>query len=293
MKHMTEYTVNESNSLPTGLIKLIRPKQWVKNLFVMAPLLFSGQFLNIDSIINAIIAMLIFCAASSAVYVLNDINDVEKDRAHPTKRVKRPIASGAVSKAQAWSLLVVHYVVLAFSMVLFSDVAVVVIGYVALNVAYSYKLKHVPVVDIFCIAIGFVLRTMAGAMAIGVSLSQWMFITTLCLALYLASIKRRQELLKSGKVSRNVLGKYSVQLVSRYSEMSATGALVFYSLYVISEKPELTITIPLVLFGLFRYWYNVDSLNGGESPTDSLLSDYPLILTIMAWIGTCVYILIP
>lgn len=90
-----------------------------------------------------------------------------------------------------------------------------------------------------------------------------------------------------------MLEKYSVQLVSRYSEMSATGALVFYSLYVISEKPEMTVTIPLVLFGLFRYWYNVDSLDGGESPTDSLLSDYPLMLTISAWIGTCIYVLMP
>ncbi|MBV7560557.1 decaprenyl-phosphate phosphoribosyltransferase [Enterobacter sp. ENT02] len=290
---MTEYTVSERNSLPVGLIKLLRPKQWVKNLFVMAPLLFSGQFMNVDSILHSVIAMLIFCAASSAVYVLNDINDVEKDRAHPKKRMKRPIASGAVSTTQAWCFLAVLYIFLALSLNAYRDIAVVVIGYIALNIAYSYKLKHIPVVDIFCIAIGFVLRTMAGAMALGVSLSQWMFITTLCLALYLASIKRRQELLKSGKESRNVLGKYSVQLVSRYSEMSATGALVFYSLYVISEKPDMTITIPLVLFGLFRYWYNVDSLDGGESPTDSLLSDYPLIFTIIAWVGTCVYVLMP
>ncbi|HFT8656079.1 TPA: decaprenyl-phosphate phosphoribosyltransferase [Enterobacter cloacae] len=290
---MTEYTVPERNSLAAGLIKLLRPKQWVKNLFVMAPLLFSSQFTNAQSIVHSVIAMLIFCAASSAVYVLNDINDVEKDKAHPKKRMKRPIASGEVSKAQAWVLLVMLYFALAFSMVVYSNIAIVVMGYIVLNVLYSYKLKHIPVVDIFCIAIGFVLRTMAGAMAIGVSLSQWMFITTLCLALYLASIKRRQELLKSGKESRNVLGKYSVQLVSRYSEMSATGALVFYSLYVISEKPEMTITIPLVLFGLFRYWYNVDSLDGGESPTDSLLSDYPLMVTILVWIGTCVYVLLP
>lgn len=290
---MTESTASERKSLPSGLIKLLRPKQWVKNLFVMAPLIFSSHFMDKDSILLSVTAMLIFCVASSAVYVLNDINDVEKDRAHPIKRIKRPIASGAVSKVQAWLLLVTLYVVLGLSLITVKSIAVVVIGYLVLNISYSYRLKHVPVVDIFCIAIGFVLRTMAGAMAIGVSLSQWMFITTLCLALYLASIKRRQELLKSGEGSRSVLGKYSVQLVSRYSEMSATGALVFYSLYVISEKPEMTITIPLVLFGLFRYWYNVDSLDGGESPTDSLLSDYPLILTILVWIGTCIYVLMP
>jgi len=290
---MTEYTASEKPSLPSALIKLLRPKQWIKNLFVMAPLIFSSQFIVLDSIINSIVAMVIFCLASSAVYVLNDINDAEKDSAHPKKRLKRPIASGAVSKRQAWILLAVLYTLTGLSLAVNSYLAVVILGYISLNIAYSYKLKNIPVVDIFCIAIGFVLRTMAGAEAISVNLSQWMFITTLCLALYLASIKRQQELLKSGKEGRNVLGKYSVELVSRYSEMSATGALVFYSLYVISEKPEMTITIPLVLFGLFRYWYNVDSLDGGESPTDSLLSDYPLIITILAWIGTCLYVLWP
>ncbi|MTD28776.1 decaprenyl-phosphate phosphoribosyltransferase [Erwinia sorbitola] len=290
---MTENTPYKAKSLPLGLVNLIRPKQWIKNLFVMAPLVFSSSFMNVKSITLSVIAMGIFCLASSAVYVLNDINDIEKDRSHPKKRLKRPLASGWVSKKQAWMLLVVLYLIIIASLVCYPQIAPVILGYLALNIAYSYKLKHVPVVDIFCIAIGFVLRTMAGAMILGVELSQWMFITTLCLALYLASIKRQQELLKSGSESRDVLEKYSVQLVSRYSEISATGALVFYSLYVISEHPGLTVTIPLVLFGLFRYWYNVDSLEGGESPTDSLLSDFPLMLTILAWVGTCLYVLWP
>lgn len=290
---MTEQTLPEQKSFIFGAIQLLRPKQWIKNLFVMAPLVFSGEFTSPSSILYAISAMMIFCITSSAVYILNDINDVEKDRKHPKKSKKRPIASGAISIPQAWVLLVLTYAIIITSCVLLPSVAPVIAGYIVINLAYTYKLKHVPVVDIFCIAIGFVLRTMAGAAALGVSLSQWMFITTLCLALYLASIKRRQELTKSGSDGRSVLGKYSIQLVTRYSEMSATGALIFYSLYVISEQPDLVITIPLVLFGIFRYWYNVESLDGGESPTDSLVSDIPLMLTIIAWVGSCLYVLWP
>ncbi|MFS2225019.1 decaprenyl-phosphate phosphoribosyltransferase [Pantoea sp. B65] len=290
---MTKMEFTPKKSVLRGAIKLIRPKQWIKNLFVMAPLVFSGKFLDLQSITLAVSAMVIFCLTSSAVYILNDINDCEKDRAHPQKRVKRPIAAGMISIRQAWQLLVLFYVLILLSLCYIPQIALVIIAYIALNIAYTYKLKHMPVVDIFCIAIGFVLRTVAGTLAIGVVLSQWMFITTLCLALYLASIKRRQELVKSGSAGRSILGKYSVQLVTRYSEMSATGALIFYSLYVISEHQNMVMTIPLVLFGLFRYWYNVESLDGGESPTDSLLSDTPLILTIVGWIGSCLYLLLP
>ena len=166
-------------------------------------------------------------------------------------------------------------------------VMAVIAGYLALNVAYTFVLKHQPVLDIFSIAIGFVLRIWAGAVMIDVPLSGWMQITTLCLALYLAAVKRRQEILGSGSDGREVLDKYSPVLIERYAEMSATGALVFYSLFVMSANQRLTATIPLVIFGLFRYWYVVERLGGGESPTDALLSDLPLLVTAVAWIAVC------
>jgi 4-hydroxybenzoate polyprenyltransferase len=172
-------------------------------------------------------------------------------------------------------------------------VSLVILGYLLLNLAYTFVLKHQPVVDIFTIAIGFVLRVYAGSVALGVQLSEWMFVTTLCLALFLASVKRRQELSQSGIDGRKVLEKYSISLVDRYAEMSATGALVFYSLFVMSARPQMIVSIPLVLFGLFRYWYVVEELDSGESPTDALLTDWPLLLTVVSWIGVCGWVLWP
>ena len=164
-------------------------------------------------------------------------------------------------------------------------------GYVLLNLAYSYGLKDQPVVDTR--GRHRLLRVFAGAEAIGVPLSMWMAITTLCLALYLAAIKRRQELSSNGTVSREVLQNYSVALVDRYAEMSATGALVFYSLFVISTNAKLSVTIPLVLFGLYRYWYLVEARDGGESPTDVILTDWPMGIVVLLWIGACVAALWP
>jgi 4-hydroxybenzoate polyprenyltransferase len=167
------------------------------------------------------------------------------------------------------------------------------LGYLLLNVAYTFVLKHQPVADIFTIAIGFVLRVVAGAVALDVPESGWMLVTTLCLALYLAAVKRRQELKQNGTESRKVLESYSVALVDRYAEMSATCALVFYSMFVMSARPQLVITVPLVLFGLFRYWYVVEVLDSGESPTDALLADWQLLLTVVLWVLACGWTLWP
>jgi 4-hydroxybenzoate polyprenyltransferase len=170
-------------------------------------------------------------------------------------------------------------------------VILVIAAYLVLNLAYTFALKHQPVIDIFTIAIGFVLRDIHGAVDMNFSASDWMCVTTLCLGLYLAVVKRRQELAQSGSDGRKVLKKYSVALVDRYAEMSATGALFFYSMFVMSTRPALVITIPLVLYGLFRYWYVVEALDGGESPTDALFADWQLMAVIALWIATCVWVL--
>lgn len=276
-----------------GLLRLLRLKQWIKNGFVLAPLLFSGEFLRIQSILDALIAMVFFCLASSASYIVNDIRDVDHDRKHPLKALSRPLANGTLTITWAMGLLITMYGILALAGFVMPRILPVIISYILLNFAYSAVLKHQPVVDIFTIAAGFVLRVYAGALAISVPVSGWMFITTLCLALYLASVKRRQELILSGSEGRTVLKQYSVFLVNRYAEMSATGALVFYSLYVMTVKPELIISIPLVLFGLFRYWFVVEVLEGGESPTDALIKDLPLLASILAWLIACAWALWP
>ena len=276
-----------------GLIKLMRPKQWVKNGFVLAPLVFTGAFLDVSAINPALQAVLLFCVASSATYIINDIHDIESDRRHPKKSKSRPLAAGIVSVPAALFLLAVLYAVIVWGWFTTPKVVMVIVAYLVLNLAYTFVLKHQPVVDIFTIAIGFVLRVYAGAMALDVPVSSWMFITTLCLALYLAAVKRRQELSQSGTEGRKVLEKYSVSLVDRYAEMSATGALVFYSMFVMSARPELVITVPLVLFGLFRYWFVVEALDGGESPTDALMSDWQLLLTVVLWVAACGWALWP
>lgn len=280
------------NQLP-GLWKLVRPRQWIKNSFVLAPLVFAGEFANRHAIGQALLAMVLFCVASSAVYIVNDIRDIERDRRHAKKRHTRPLASGAASVPAALALLAVLYGALVLGWFVQPAAVAVICGYLALNLAYSFWLKHQPVLDIFSIAFGFVLRVYAGAQALAVPVSSWMFVTTLCLALYLAAVKRRQELSQSGSEGREVLQRYTVALVDRYAEMAATGALVFYSMFVMSAKPDLVITVPVVLFGLFRYWLVVEKLEGGESPTDALLSDGPLLTTVLVWVGACLWVLWP
>lgn len=270
-----------------GLVRLLRPRQWVKNGFVFVPLLFTGQFTQGHAVAVTIAAAALFCLASSATYVVNDWRDTERDRAHPVKRHARPMAAGVVTPAMALGLLVALYAILLAGAWALPRVLAVIAIYLALNLAYSFGLKHQPVIDIFVIASGFVLRVIAGAQALAVPVSSWMFVTTLCLALYLAAVKRRQELAQAGSGAREVLDKYSLPLIDRYAEMSATGALVFYSLFVMSTHQELIVTIPVVLFGLFRYWYIVDRKGGGESPTDALLTDWQLLLTVLAWIVLC------
>ncbi len=231
--------------------------------------------------------------ASSACYVVNDIRDVERDRAHPIKSWSRPLAARHVTMPMAIALLLGLYVALIVGFFIKPALAVPILAYIALNLAYTYFLKDQPVLDIFSVATGFVIRVWAGALALNVPLSSWMAITTLCLALYLACIKRRTELATAGSDARKVLQSYSLALVDRYAEMAAVGALIFYSLFVMSTNQKLAATIPLVLFGLFRYWYVVETREGGETPTDVLLTDWPLIVCILVWGGVCVYALTP
>ena len=277
----------------SDLITLLRPKHWVKNGFVIAPLVFAGKFTSNAALMEVLITFILFSIAASAVYIVNDIRDIEADRRHPVKAAKRPLASGRLAVSQAIALLVLLYGLLGIGYFIQPEVVAVITAYLLLNFAYSYYLKYQPVLDIFTIAIGFVLRVYAGAVAIDVPLSAWMFITTLMLALFLGSIKRRQELVGSGDEGREVLNQYTLPIVDKYAEMSAIGSLIFYSLFVMSARPEMVVTIPFVIFGLFRYWFVVESMGKGESPTETLLKDSQLLINIILWIGVCIWQLWP
>jgi len=272
-----------------AILRLLRPRQWVKNAFVLAPLIFSGSFTQPAAVRNALVAMALFCVAASAAYVFNDIIDAPADALHPVKARTRPLAAGDLSMTQARLVFASLLALVLASFAWNPATALVAVGYVALNVAYSLRLKRIPVVDVFVLAAGFVLRVYAGAAAIDVPVSSWMLITTLSLALYLAVIKRRQELAASGATSRSVLQFYTLRLLDRYAETAALSALVFYGLFVVTIRPRLNVTMPFVLFGLFRYWYLVESSGQGEAPTDVVWGDLTLILTVLAWAGVCVW----
>jgi decaprenyl-phosphate phosphoribosyltransferase len=272
-------------------VRLLRPKHWIKNLFVLAPLVFSGLFTHRSLALLALFGTLLFCVAASIVYVINDLADLKIDALHPIKRLTRPLASGAVSVLAARIVLVALATLLLLGSFVSIPLVAVLITYILLNVLYSTWLKRIPVVDIFCVAAGFVLRVLAGAVVIDVPLSSWMLVTTLSIALYLAAIKRRDELEVQGDGARVVLEEYSVPLLDRFALMSSVCAMVFYSLFVVTTRPVLAFTIPLVLFGIFRYWFLVDRKGRGESPTDALWSDRPLGTTVLIWGLICAYLL--
>lgn len=269
-------------------VTLLRPKQWIKNLFVWAPLLFANQFHHAAAVQNSLIAVILFCLAASVTYIVNDMKDCEADKLHPVKCQTRPLASEQVTQRQAFLMLLGGYILLGISALWMPKVLGVIGVYLVLNLAYSFRLKQVPVVDIFCIAFGFVLRVYAGAIAIHVPLSLWMFITTFSLALFLACVKRQQELMNSGNSARAVLQLYTPDLIKRYAEMSATSSLMFYCFYVITTHPQLVASVPFVLFGLLRYWWVVENKGQGESPTEALLGDVILMVNIVCWLGAIV-----
>jgi decaprenyl-phosphate phosphoribosyltransferase len=268
--------------------RLARPHHWIKNGFVAAPAVFAALPATAENLLRVTGGIAAFCLASSIVYVLNDLRDVERDRAHPGKARSRPIAAGEVSPRGAAVLAGVLLALLALLLARFPAAALSIAAYLALNVAYTLRLKHTPVVDLFCIASGFVLRVVAGAAVVAVPLSSWMLITTLSLSLYLATLKRRQELALSGDEGRAVLRAYSLPLLDGYAQTAASASIVFYGLYVAMVRPQLAPTLPLVLFGIFRYGYLVNRLGMGESPPDALWTDRWLLIVVALWGATCV-----
>lgn len=282
-----------------GLWKAMRPTDWVKNVFVAAPLFFSGQATIGAKVWMTGLVVLAFCAMSSAVYLFNDIIDRENDRLHPRKQ-HRPIASGLLSVGAA-ALSTVVLACLALISISFSpSVLLLVAGYGLMNVAYSLWLKHIVIVDVFCIAIGFVLRVFGGGLAIDVPPSSWLVLATFLLSLFLALAKRRHELLTMSEKAdchRPVLEQYSIKLVDELISVVTPVTLLTYILYTLDHatmerfrSDHLYLSTPFVTFGIFRYLYLVHARDLGGSPTELVIKDIPLAMAVLGWIGAFVLI---
>jgi 4-hydroxybenzoate polyprenyltransferase len=284
-----------------GVLESARPKQWTKNGFLFAALLFAQQYTDPLQIARVVAAFFVFCALAAGVYLINDVLDVEKDRLHPQKR-HRPVASGRLGVRQAVvAAIVLEVVAIGASWALAHGFTVVVCVYLVNNLSYSLWLKHRVIFDVFLVALGFVLRVVAGALVIDVPISPWILICTMQLALFLALCKRRHELLlmEDGAVStRAVLLQYSPELLDQMISVVTASSLMSYSLYTVSPEVQmrhhtanLYLTIPFVLFGILRYLYLVYKKNLGGSPELILLRDAPMIVDIALFVGTVLLVL--
>ncbi len=285
-----------------GLLRTMRPKQWTKNAIVFAGIVFDGQLFNIDSLLRVIGAFFLLCLLSGAVYIINDLVDIERDRQHPTKRL-RPLPSGQlpVPLAVAGAIIII-IIVISVSLLLRWQFAVVMIAYLVLQLAYSFVLKHIVIVDVLAVTAGFVLRVAAGVVIISVArFSPWLYACTALLAMFLTVGKRRQELLlmaeKAG-TTRSSLEHYNLPLLDDMLRMVTTATLIAYLLYCI-EAPSILLagtnlallTVPFVLYGLWRYLYLIHVKGEGSAPDEVLLKDRALQISIGLWGLTFILIL--
>lgn len=288
------------------LFSAMRPKQWTKNALVMAGYIFAlgDKTQPVDKSVfwEALAATLLFCLLSSAVYLLNDVRDREQDRRHPEKR-KRPVASGALTvKAALTGSSVLIVFSLAGGYFLSEKFASVLAAYLTLQVAYTLVLKRVSLVDIFVIATGFVLRALGGALVVGVEFSPWLLLCTLLLALFLALCKRRHEkviLSDMGEDSRPALGGYDEKLLDQLIAIVSSATIVCYSLYTLwpdtvekFNSDKMSFTIPFVIFGIFRYLDLVYRHRKGDKPEQILLTDGPLLVDILLYGATVLFVLL-
>ena len=271
----------------------LRPHQWTKNLMVFAAPALSKHLFEWGPLEKSVLAFVIFCALSGTVYLLNDVADLERDRLHPRKRL-RPIASGALSpRAAALLALVLGLASLGLSALLGLPFVLCAGLYLALNVLYSFRLKEIVILDVLSVSLGFVLRAVAGGVAIGVLVSDWLLVCTLLLAMFLALAKRRHELVSlttSATGHRKILAEYSPYLLDQMISVVTASCLTAYAFYTMApdtvqkyRTDRLAWTIPFVLYGIFRYLYLVHQKEKGGSPTDILVTDRPLLLNVFLW----------
>jgi 4-hydroxybenzoate polyprenyltransferase len=284
-----------------ALVEALRPRQWIKNGIVFAGLIFSRNLSDAQLALVAVAAFALFCALSSSAYLINDIGDVERDRRHPLKRL-RPIASGRLPLRVAWAAgLTLIAVGLALSFVLRLEFGLLALGYFSLNLAYTYGLKHIAILDVMVVAIGFVIRAAAGAEAIAVEISSWLLICTIFLALFIALSKRRHEMLvlEAGAGEHRVsLAQYSPYLLDQMIAVATASTVISYCLYTMWPETvakfgttNLVYTAPFVIFGVFRYLYLVHQRAQGGAPEKIPLSDPPMLINLALWLAAVAAVL--
>ena len=272
--------------------KLFRLNQWIKNIFIFVPLVFSKNLFNYDLLFIVIAGFFEFCFASSLVYIINDVIDIESDREHPVKRT-RPLPSGKISKKSAINSAVILSVIILIFLPFFKPAFdILLISYIILNVFYSFKLKNIVIIDIFSIAAGFMIRIISGAVVIDVEISSWLILTTMFISLFLGVMKRRSELaLVENKSTRKVLAEYSITFSDQMTTVAAAGVIICYALYSVATRTvtvfgtdKLIFTTPFVVFGIFRYMYLVYMNSQGENTSKILVSDLPMIINVLLYI---------
>jgi decaprenyl-phosphate phosphoribosyltransferase len=281
-------------------IRLIRPKQWIKNGFVFAPLIFSKQLFDTDRLLTSGRAFVAFCLTASSIYILNDLADLEADRAHPEKK-KRPLAAGTLAVSHALTVLVL---LLAGAVAVAAGMDLRFIAFLAayfiLNIAYSLKLRDVFLLDVFIIAAGFMFRVLGGAYAINVTVSSWLVLCSLFISLFLGFAKRRGELVLSDQKSakRETLRLYRVDYIDQLLTIAAAGTVISYALYTVASRTvevfgtdRLIYTTVFVMYGVFRYMFLIHTTSAVENPTNAVTADPPIIVNAILWIAACVLLI--
>jgi 4-hydroxybenzoate polyprenyltransferase len=295
--HTVAPRIQAGGTTLTGLVRCMRPSQWIKNGFVFAPLVFSSKLMRPHFVLREILACAAFCLLASAIYLWNDVLDWKSDLAHPEKKT-RPIPSGQLSAPLA---VVAGSVLLAIgigaALPLGSRIGLLLAGYAGINILYSLWLKHVAIVDLMSIASGFVLRVVAGSAAIFVEPSHWLLMCTFLLAIFLGIAKRRQELVLLAADSsrhRRVLDDYSIPWLDQVGTIVSAAAIVSYALYTVAPETQarfktdrLIYTLPFVIYGIMRYLQLVREGDRTGNPTGALLTDKKLLICLAAWIVTC------
>ncbi len=286
----------------------LRPKQWTKNLIIFAALFFSekGLIFSQAAWIKVVLGFVAFCGLSGSVYLLNDIADIAKDRQHPEK-CQRPVASGQLSITEAkTAMLILLLACLAGSWFISELFFAMALFYFMINLAYSFWLKHIVLIDVMCIAIGFVLRATAGVGALRpldpqIQISHWLLLSTLMLAMFLGLVKRRQEIanhVEGGVRSRNILSQYSPAFIDQMTSILAATSIMTYTLYTVSGETihkfgseNLIYTVPMVIYGILRYLFLTHIKEMGENPAEIALNDRPLQINLLLWISAVVWII--
>ncbi len=279
-------------SMVIPLFKTLRPKQWFKNVFVFAALAFDVKLFDVEPLFRTIAGAVLFCLLSSTVYIVNDLVDIEKDRQHPTKK-NRPLASGQLSPRTAGiAALLIAVIGLPLSFWLEPSFGAIALGYVLMMIAYSFWLKNIVIIDVMTIAAGFVLRVIAGVVLVHVErFSPWLYVCTTLLALFLAVGKRRNELFllkDNANNHRAILDEYTMSFIDEMIAILSAATLIAYSLYTFSAEnlPKdhtMMLTLPFVLYGLFRYLYLIHVKNAGGAPEEIVLRDKPLLAALGLW----------